>query len=332
MSETIAADQGVIAADSSAPASYHHTSSHHVGQLSQAQYNQAMYHNNGAGEWTMTIMMMSLLVGYAFFGVLMAFTCFVKRGAHRARAGFVQFDVEEAEQDEQQKIRNQCVSDLNEQWRKAFITKVYSLLVIQIFITMATSIAMMTLGGYDFYLWSLTDGVWTRGFSLIATFVLIIALMCYKDSSPLNLVLLLAFTLTMSYTIGILCTAYAAMGMQLIVVEAFAITSLLFIALTAFAMISKIDFSFLGLILPILLFILIIWGFFSMFAFPSFEMRQVYALAGTVIFALYVLYDTWAITTYLRYDDYILGAINLYLDFINLFIFILQLLAGGRRD
>ena len=35
----------------------------------------------------------------------------------------------------------------------------------------------------------------------------------------------------------------------------------------------------------------------------------------------------------LSYDEYILGAINLYLDFINLFLFILRLLVGGgSRD
>ena len=34
----------------------------------------------------------------------------------------------------------------------------------------------------------------------------------------------------------------------------------------------------------------------------------------------------------LSFDDYVLGAVNLYLDFLNLFLFILQLLSGGRRD
>ena len=69
-----------------------------------------------------------------------------------------------------------------------------------------------------------------------------------------------------------------------------------------------------------------------MFAFPSFAMSQAYAGAGAVIFALYVLYDTHQITTYLCYDDYVLGAINLYLDFVNLFLMILMLLTGQRRD
>lgn len=88
----------------------------------------------------------------------------------------------------------------------------------------------------------------------------------------------------------------------------------------------------LGYILPVLLFTLIIWGFFARFAFHSFAFSQVYAVGGVVIFSLFVLYDTHAITTYLCYDDYVLGAINLYLDFINLFLFVLQLLTGMRRD
>lgn len=68
-------------------------------------------------------------------------------------------------------------------------------------------------------------------------------------------------------------------------------------ALTLFTMYSKMDFSFLGMVLPVLLFTFIIWGFFAMFAFPSFAFTQVYALFGTIIFSLYVIYDTWSITT-----------------------------------
>ena len=53
-----------------------------------------------------------------------------------------------------------------------------------------------------------------------------------------------------------------------------------------FTLQSKIDFSFLGAILPVMLLVLIIWGFFACFAFDSFAFRQVYALGGTVIFSL----------------------------------------------
>ena len=59
--------------------------------------------------------------------------------------------------------------------------------------------------------------------------------------------------------------------------------------------------------------------------------RQFFSLAGIVIFSLYVLYDTHQITQRLAYDEYVLGAIELYLDFVNLFIFILQCLTGAQE-
>ena len=147
----------------------------------------------------------------------------------------------------------------------------------------------------------------------------------------------------------------------------------------------------LGAGLGVALLALLMWGWFAMFAFPSFMFSQVYALAGSVIFSLYVVYDTWLITQCvlactpppsptrvaptvsqglclkaaetvsfvlspvsphqfrhtsfaspvsphpsrhrtLSYDEYIVGAINLYLDFINLFLMILRLLTTGARE
>ena len=105
----------------------------------------------------------------------------------------------------------------------------------------------------------------------------------------------------------------------------------IFCVLTLFTMQSKIDFSFLGAVLPILLFTFLIWGFFSRICFPVYVPSQTYALMGSLLFSLYIIFDTWSITTYLSYDDYVLGAVNLYLDFINLFLFLLRFV-GAARD
>jgi protein lifeguard len=48
----------------------------------------------------------------------------------------------------------------------------------------------------------------------------------------------------------------------------------------------------------------------------------VYAAGGCVIFSGYVVYDTFVINKKLSPDEYIMGAISLYLDFINLCKFI----------
>ena len=67
-------------------------------------------------------------------------------------------------------------------------------------------------------------------------------------------------------------------------------------------------------------------------------MRKLYLLAGVLIFSLYIVYDTQTIVGgehknfQFDMDDYVLAALVIYLDIINLFILLLQLLQGGRRD
>lgn len=58
---------------------------------------------------------------------------------------------------------------------------------------------------------------------------------------------------------------------------------------------------------------------------------SVYALLGSVLFSLYIIYDTYMIAERLDPEDYIVGAIELYLDLVNLFLYILRLLSEMNR-
>lgn len=44
----------------------------------------------------------------------------------------------------------------------------------------------------------------------------------------------------------------------------------------------------------------------------------IYAIAGCLLFTGYIVFDTYTINSRLSPDEYIFGAISLYLDFINL--------------
>jgi FtsH-binding integral membrane protein len=57
----------------------------------------------------------------------------------------------------------------------------------------------------------------------------------------------------------------------------------------------------------------------------------VYALLGCIIFSGYILFDTWLIMDKLSPHDHIMAAIMLYLDIINLFLYLLRLLAESNR-
>ena len=104
----------------------------------------------------------------------------------------------------------------------------------------------------------------------------------------------------------------------------------MFAGLTLFAWQSKIDFSFLGAGLGAGLWLLLLWGLFG--ALFGGGGGAMYSLFGAALFCGYVLFDTWLIMHKLGCDDYVLGAIMLYLDIVNLFLFILQLLSSNRRD
>ena len=55
-----------------------------------------------------------------------------------------------------------------------------------------------------------------------------------------------------------------------------------------------------------------------------------FGLVLSLVFSLYIVYDTFLIQRKLSPDDYVFAALSLYLDVINLFISILQVI-GGRR-
>ena len=63
----------------------------------------------------------------------------------------------------------------------------------------------------------------------------------------------------------------------------------------------------------------------------------VYSSLGSSFFSFYIVYDTQLIVggehrkIMFHTDDYVLAAVSLYLDVINLFLMLLDLLNGGRN-
>jgi hypothetical protein len=125
-----------------------------------------------------------------------------------------------------------------------------------------------------------------------------------------------------AFTLGVI-TAFAD---QTIVLQALLITLGIFLGLTMFTLQSKYDFSGMGPWLFGGLIALLMTGLVGVFIPFSKTMDLLYAIGGSLLFSGYIVYDTYVITKKLSPDEFIMGAISLYLDFINLFINILRLL------
>jgi FtsH-binding integral membrane protein len=211
------------------------------------------------------------------------------------------------------------VSDSSPEIRNAFIRKVYTILFCQI---LATCIVGGVISQSPSTIFWVQTHMWSFYVPLFGTLINLGVLYWKRHSHPLNFVLLSTFTLMEAFTLGIVVAFYN----NIIVLQALLITLGVFIGLTLFTLQSKYDFSGMGPFLFGALIAMVMAGLVNAFIPFGKTMDLVFAIGGCLLFSGYIVYDTYMINAKLSPDEFIMGAISLYLDFINLFINILRLL------
>ncbi|WP_169975709.1 MULTISPECIES: Bax inhibitor-1/YccA family protein [unclassified Campylobacter] len=160
---------------------------------------------------------------------------------------------------------------------------------------------------------------------------LLFGLIAAKRKAGLNLVLLFAFTFVSGLTLTPLLASVLAMpGGASIVAQAFTLTTVAFGALSVFAMNTKRDFTAMGKMLFITLIVVIVAAIMNLF-FKSPIFQLVISSVSAILFSAYILYDTQNIIRG-NYETPIEGAVALYLDFVNLFTSLLQILGILNRE
>ncbi|KFI59154.1 Bax inhibitor-1/YccA family protein [Bifidobacterium gallicum] len=144
------------------------------------------------------------------------------------------------------------------------------------------------------------------------------------------------FAALMGFTLSTIFMAYSlgTIGVALLVTAGF------FFALTMFGMTTKGNMLKAGPVLLIGLIVLIVAEVIVMFIFPGDTAMMIITALGIVVFAGLTIYDTQFMKrVFAQYSSQgpeaikrlsILCALNLYLDFINMFLYILRLF--GSRD
>ena len=220
-----------------------------------------------------------------------------------------------------------------------------------------------TLGQYTAktFLWMMlgllvTFGVAAIGYATDITWIL------YRDIPALNVILLiatLAISITMVHRIekmavrtaialfvvfsALFCitlSVYMYVFQMTSFILIFLLTAVYFGALAAYGYVTKRDLSSLRTILISGLLFLIIFGVLSLFI-PGLQMfDRVICLFGVALFLGYTAYDTQRIKAFYNYYSAspemlakasIFSALQLYLDFINLFLYLLRFL-GSKRN
>ena len=160
---------------------------------------------------------------------------------------------------------------------------------------------------------------------------LLVGLMFAKRKAGLNLILLFAFTFVSGLTLTpILGRTFAMPGGAAIVAQAFTLTTVAFGGLSVFAMNTKRDFTTWGKMLFITLIVLLVAMLLNLF-FKSPIFQVALSCVSAVLFSAYILYDTQNIIRG-NYETPIEGAVDLYLDFLNLFVSLLRILGFFNSD
>ena len=150
---------------------------------------------------------------------------------------------------------------------------------------------------------------------------------------PYNYIFLVLVTVCEAVVVGFISAMYTAESVLLATV----LTAGIFIGLTMYAMTTKSDFTGMGGYLMAALLGLILMSFVCLF-FPYSSMgHKILAGIGAILFSFYIVYDTQLMVGGKHHkhqfsvDDYVFAALNIYLDIINLFLYLLELF-GQRQD
>lgn len=166
------------------------------------------------------------------------------------------------------------------------------------------------------------------GFEL---FMLFIGLGMTRNKPGLNLAALFVFTFATGVSLVPLLASLIGAGNGAVIGNAFLMTSVLFGALSLFAINSKKDYASWGKPLFITLIVVVVGSLVNYFLLQSPIMHIIITAGILLLFSLFTIYDTQNIANG-AYDSPVDAAVSLYLDFLNIFTALLQLLGIFGND
>jgi FtsH-binding integral membrane protein len=210
--------------------------------------------------------------------------------------------------------------------RATLVRRTYGLVFLSILVTMLGAAFALTQP-------ALLEGVVAHPIiTFICMFAPLMMAMRSARQFPKNIILTFIFT----FIEGIWIAPFLMMAEQHqtgVVGEAALLTFVAFGVLSLYAVMSRRDFSAWGSFFIVGLVVLFVAMIINMFMHSDAVGLWISAV-GVLVFSGLLVFDTWRIVRSGRYgqDDYVMAAVQIYLDLLNMFIFILALLSGGNRS
>lgn len=215
--------------------------------------------------------------------------------------------------------------------RLGFIRKVYYIITFMLLITFGMVAITYFVPGYR--LWQMQN-YWLMIVAIVLSTILLYALGCFRQVAravPWNYLLLTIFTLCFGYFVSYTTAMYNGEA----IIISVGITAAVVIALTLYAMFTKTDFTMcwgLMIVLGVTMLIGSILGIWLRNRWYQIGM----AVLGCLVFSFYLVVDTQLVIgknqRAYSVDDYVMAAVAIYLDIIQLFLQILQLVGQAQRN
>lgn len=199
----------------------------------------------------------------------------------------------------------------------AFMKKTYQLL--------AASMVAAAAGAYVTMPFAQSIFEYRWGIFAFELFMLFIGLRATRNHPGLNLAALFIFTFATGVSLVPLFSYFINSGSGAVIGNAFLATSVLFGSLSLFAIKSKKDYSSWGKPLFITLIVVIIASLVNYFLLQSSPLHIFITAGILILFSFFTIYDTQNIANG-AYASPVDAAVSLYLDFLNMFTALLQLL------
>ena len=222
--------------------------------------------------------------------------------------------------------------------RLGFVRKVYGILVVQLMVTVGISSLFIVNEDCRRLARTQPNIIWA---AYGVMFVTLIVLSCcgeVRRKHPHGMIGLTIFTLSTSFFVGIISSIYAQVIGEWIVIEALLMTALIVVGLTIFAFQTKYDFTrFNGFIVALIMWGMMLLMFNFVFIMDTRFAYTLYASCGAALMCFFIVHDTQLMIGgkhkyQLQVDEHVFAALNLYLDIVNLFLYILTILNGGSRN
>jgi FtsH-binding integral membrane protein len=206
--------------------------------------------------------------------------------------------------------------------RATLVRRTYSLVFVSVLVTIAGSMFALSQP-------RILQAVAAHPFiSMIAMFAPLFLALRARDAFPANIGLVLLFTFGIGIVISPALYIYGQQQPGLITQAAF-LTIGTFGVLTAYAFVSRRDFSAWGSFFVVGLWVLIAVSLLNMF-FRNPAMDLWLAGVTVLVFSGLLVFDTWRIRNTYGPDEYVAAAVSIYLDLLNLFMAFMRII-GGRR-